>query len=199
MLGLPASTTLSKPLPKKAFYEKFEVTASDRAKIDAVIAKLTVIHEVSAASTTLPAGEEVKFFHVLQVTLKTKAFDERILAKVMGWMPAHVVFLLEYQGEYALAVYHTKLLRTAWGRGDNLALPLVGLDLDAVWKNIILHIGGIILQGSNTIEEQIQEDARRASILKQIEQLDRQARREIQPKRKFELVQEINRLKGLLK
>ena len=198
MLGLPASTTLSKQLPKKAFYEKFEVTASDRTKIDAVIAKLTIIHEVSPASTTLPQGEEVKCFHVLQVTLKTKTFDERILTKVLKWMPAHVVFLLEYQEEYALAVYHTKLLMSNWQDRNSLTIPLTGLDLDVVWKNIILHIGGIVLQEGNTIEEQIQVDARRASILRQIEQLDRQARREIQPKRKFELVQEINRLKGQL-
>ena len=195
MLGLPASTTLSKQLPKKAFYEKFEVTASDRVKIDAVIAKLTIIHEVSPASSTLPAGEEVKCFHVLQVTLKTKTFDERILTKVLKWMPSHVVFLLEYQGEYALAVYHTKLFCTAWSQETALFLPLTGLDLDAVWKNIILHIGGIVLEAGRTIEEQIEVNTARARILHQIEQLDRQARKEIQPKRKFELVQEINALR----
>lgn len=198
MLGLPASTALSKPLPKKALYAKFEVPNAEKEKIDAVIAKLAIVHEVTPYSTTLRAGEEVKGFHVVQVSLKTKSFDDRILTKVLKWMPTHVVFLLEHGGQYALAVYHTKLFCTAWSQETTLFLPLTGLDLDAVWKNIILHIGGIVLEAGRTIEEQIEVDTARARIQKQIEQLDRQARKEIQPKRKFELVQEINRLKELL-
>lgn len=47
----------------------------------------------------------------------------------------------------------------------------------------------------NPLEEQIAVDEKRVKVLKEIERLDAPARKEKQPKKKFELVQEINRLK----
>ena len=47
----------------------------------------------------------------------------------------------------------------------------------------------------NTLDEQIAADERRQKIEKEIVKLEKQARAEKQPKKKFELVQQIKELK----
>lgn len=76
------------------------------------------------------------------------------------------------------------------------AITIVGLNLDVVWENIVMSSGGITVNEGNTLEEQIIEDDHKAKFLKQIEQLEKKARAEKQPKKKFGIVQEIKRLKG---
>ena len=74
-------------------------------------------------------------------------------------------------------------------------IELKGLDLDAVWENIIIQIGGITIEQGRTLDEQISIDEQRAKLQKEIDRLEKLARAEKQPKKKFELYQEIIVLK----
>ena len=42
MLGLPKSTEMSKQLPKKAVYAKFQMNTAAKEKIDADISRITI-------------------------------------------------------------------------------------------------------------------------------------------------------------
>ena len=74
-------------------------------------------------------------------------------------------------------------------------MQLNGLDLDAAWESLITQIGGIQIEGGNTLDEQININAQREQITKEIARLEKLARKEVQPKRRLELVQKINVLK----
>lgn len=198
MLGLPKSTELNKPLPKTAVYAKFQMSAAEKAKIDADISRMVIVNEVSAARLNLSPGENVHAFFVLQVGLKQKKFSEKTLVTISKLIPQHMVFLLEHEGQAKLAVYHTKLLQTPWSTLDALNLSIKGLTMDAVWENVIVQIGGIQMQDGNTLERQLVQDEQRARLEREIARLEKLARAEKQPKKKFELVQRINKLKGLL-
>ena len=78
---------------------------------------------------------------------------------------------------------------------SELSVELKGFDLDAVWENIIIQVGGIRMEQGHSLDEQIALDEKRAKIQKEIERLEKLARAEKQPKKKFELVQEIKKLK----
>ena len=67
--------------------------------------------------------------------------------------------------------------------------------MDAVWENIIVQIGGITVEQGNTLDEQIVVDEQRMKIQKEIDRLTKAAKNEKQPKKKFELAQQINKLK----
>lgn len=195
MLGLPKSTELNKPLPKTAVYAKFQMSAAEKAKIDADISRMVIVNEVSAARLNLSSGEKVQAFFVLQVGLKRKEFSEKTLVTLSKLIPQHMVFLLEHEGQAKLAVYHTKLLQTPWSTPDALNLAVKGLTMDAVWENVIVQIGGIQMQGDNTLEQQLAQDEQCTRLEKEIARLEKLARAEKQPKKKFELVQKINVLK----
>lgn len=195
MLGLPKSTELNKPLPKTAVYAKFQMSAAEKAKIDADISRMVIVNEVSAARLNLSSGEKVQAIFVLQVGLKRKEFSEKTLVTLSKLIPQHMVFLLEHEGQAKLAVYHTKLLQTPWSTPDALNLAVKGLTMDAVWENVIVQIGGIQMQGDNTLEQQLAQDEQCTRLEKEIARLEKLARAEKQPKKKFELVQKINVLK----
>ena len=198
MLGLPKSTELNKPLPKTAIYTKFQMNAAEKTKIDADISRIVIVNEVSAAKLNLAPGESVQAFFVLQVTLKHREFSEKTLITLSKLIPQNMVRLLECDGQAKMAVYHTKLLQTPWRDPADLTLAIKGLTMDAVWENVIVQVGNIRLQTGNTLDQQIAIDEQRAKLKKEIARLEKLAWAEKQPKKKFELVQKINSLKGVL-
>ena len=110
-------------------------------------------------------------------------------------IPQNILMVLEHEEEAKLAVYHTKLIQTEWMPKSELSVELKGFDLDAVWENIIIQVGGIRMEQGHSLDEQIALDEKRAKIQKEIDRLEKLARAEKQPKKKFELVQEIRKLK----
>lgn len=199
MLGLPKATELSKQLPKNAIYAKFQMNTAEKAKIDADISRITIVNEVSAEKVHIAAGNQVKSFFVLLVALKKKDFDDKTIITISKLIPQNMLLVLECGNEAKLATYHTKLMQTEWKRKEALSVELKGLNLDSAWENIIMQIGGITIDQGNTLDEQIAADEHRQKIEKEIAKLEKQARAEKQPKKKFELVQQIKKLKDELR
>ena len=65
-------------------------------------------------------------------------------------------------------------------------------------EDLVVDIGGVSITDGNTLDEQIAADERRQKIEKEIAKLEKQARAEKQPKKKFELVQRIRTLQKQL-
>lgn len=198
MLDLPKATELSKQLPKNAIYAKFQMNTAERAKIDADISRITIVNEVSPAKINIAEGEQVKSFFVLLVALKRKDFEEKTIITISKLIPQNMILVLECAGEVKLAIYHTKLMQTDWKRKEDLSIELKGLNMDTVWENIIVQIGGITIEQGNTLDEQIAVDEQRMKMQKEIDRLTKAAKIEKQPKKKFELTQQINKLKRQL-
>lgn len=198
MLGLPKSTELSKQLPKNAIYAKFQMNTAEKAKIDADISRITIVNEVTAAKIHIADGELVKSFFVLLVALKRKDFEDKTIITISKLIPQNMLLVLEFDGEAKLATYHTKLMQTEWKPQEDLSIELKGLNMDAVWENIIVQIGSITIAQGNTLDEQIAANEQKAKLQKEISRLEKLARAEKQPKKKFELVQQINKLKRRL-
>ena len=199
MLGLPKATELSKQLPKNAIYAKFQMNTAEKAKIDADISRITTVNEVSADKVHIAAGNQVKSFFVLLVALKKKDFDDKTIITISKLIPQNMLLILECGDEAKLATYHSKLMQTEWKRKEALSVEVKGLNLDSVWENIIMQIGGITINQGNTLDEQIAADEYRQKIEKKIAKLEKQARAEKQPKKKFELAQRVKALKKLIK
>ena len=196
MLGLPKTTELSKQLPKKAIYLKFNMTPAAKEKFDEEISRITIISEISPSRINIAAGKEISSIYVLLVSLKQKKYNEATVAQLFKLIDQNMVLLLEYEDEQRLAIHHTKLIQSDWKPAEEWTLDLKGLNLDDVWDNIVTQIGSIDIEKGNSLEEQIAVDEQRAKILKEIVRLEAQARKEKQPKKKFDLVQQINKLKS---
>ena len=198
MLGLPKSTELFKQLPKKAIYEKFNMNTAAKEKFDADISRINIVAEISPNTVSIEKGETVSAIYVLQVILKQKEFDSRTVSQISKLIDQNMLLVLDCDGERKLAIHHTKLIQSDWKLADDCSVALTGLNLDTVWEYLITQVGGIEIEQGHSLDEQIAADEQKAKLEKEIARLERQARNEKQPKKKFELVQEIKKLKGVL-
>lgn len=195
MLGLPKSTEMNKQLPKKAIYTKFQMNTTTKERIDADISRITIVNEITPSKVNIASGDEVKNFFVLLVSLKRKEFDEKIISLLSKLIPQHVLFVLEYERDCKLAIYHTKILQTKWKPIEEQKVELVGLNLDKVWENLVIAVGAIDIENNNSLDEQIIINEKRQKLEKEIARIEKQARAEKQPKKKFELAGKVKSLK----
>ena len=195
MLGLPKTTEMSKQLPKKVIYERFGMNAAAKEKIDADISKITIVNEISEGTVNIPSGSEVTSIFVLLVTLKRENFSGKTIELLSKMIPQNILFVLEYDGESKLAIYHTKIMQTDWKPTEEQRIELQGLNLDKVWENVVVAVGGVDIEPGNTLDEQIELNEKRQKLEKEIAKFEKQARAEKQPKKKFELAGKAKKLK----
>ena len=196
MLGFPKKSEIRKPLHKKAIFDRLQLNTTQQERVDADISRLYFVNEISPFSAGIAEGQTVKMFHVILVSLKRKDYDERTVSMLFRLIDNNMILVLEYEDACRVAIYHGKLIQTDWMPSDAFSYTLQGLDLDAVWNNLIIQIGNIQMDEGNSIDEQIAIDENRAKLLKEIDRLEKLARAEKQPKKKFELVQQINKIKA---
>ena len=197
MYGLPQTTEVRKQLPKKAIYAKFELKPSQREGFDADIARIDIVAVISPS--TVPAiaeGKEVKEIYLLTLQMKRKEYDSKNIDLLTKLIPQRMVFALQFEEQTQFAIYHTKLISSVWQTTEEATLPLSVLTLDAVWENIVTHIGQIEVTEGNTLTEQITANDQRAKVLAQIATLERKIANEKQPRRKREYFEQIKKLKN---
>lgn len=199
MLGLPSKAEVSKMLPKKAIYEKFNMNTAQKAKFDADISRINIVGEITPTTVQLAAGKNVQGFYILQIILKNKTYDEKAIAELQKLIPQRMVFLLQYENDYCLAFYQNRLYNTEWTSLDNLSVSLNGMDLDAAWANtvkaIVCNEECGVWNEELTLDENLANVEEQLRIKKEIARLEALARKEKQPKKKFELAQQIQILR----
>lgn len=196
MYGLPISTERKRQLPKKAIYDNFDLKLAQRDCFDADVARIDVVAVVSPA--TIPAlseGVEVKGVYVVDVQMKRREYDAKNILLLTRLIAQHMIFALRHEDQVQFAIFHTKLFTTAWQPVEQATLPLSGLNLDAVWENIVKGIGQIEVAEGHTLTEQIADDEQRTKLLAQIATLERKMANEKQPRRKREYFERIRILK----
>lgn len=196
MYSLPANTLINQPLYKKTVFEKFNLKTVERERFDADISKMALVARISSATVpALAEGQEIKGFYVLQVTLKHQDYDSKNILLLQKLIPQQIVYALQYENQTQLCVFHTRLQQSDWCDTESTEIPLTGLTLDEVWENIVAVIGGLDAQAEESIEEQIINREQREKLLRQIEALEKRARTEKQTRKKYELHQQILKLK----
>jgi hypothetical protein len=196
MLGLPKATELSKALPKKAIFDRFKPSPSDRRLFDEQINRMSIVAEISPQTVAIKAGADVSAVYVVLVTLKTAECDKKNIALLSKLIDQRMLFVLQSGETARLAVYRAdKVLFSESKPLADWKLSISGLDLEAVWENAIAQIGGIDLAGGRDLDATIAENDRKAKLQKQIETLEKKAMTERQPRKKWELAEELRRLK----
>lgn len=200
MYGLPENCIINKPLYKKAVFEKFNLKSAERDRFDADISKMAIVAYVSPSKIpALHEGQEVKEFYVLQIQLKHRDYDSKNILMLNKLIPQKLFFALEFDDNIQFCIFHTRLQQSEWLNALDASIPIKGLSLDDVWNNIVAEIGGLSNDAEETLEQQIIEREEREKLLKQIEALEKRCRAEKQTRKKYELHQQLLKLREELK
>ena len=196
MYRLPASTIVNKPLYKKAVFEKFNLKTAERDRFDADVSRMAIVAYVSPSKIpALHPGRDVKEFYVLQVQLKQRDYDTKNILLLQKLIPQKIVFALEFDEGVQFCIFHTRLQQSEWRIISEAEISLEGLTFDDVWNNLVAEIGGLDNASEETLEQQIIHREEREKLLQQIASLEKRCRAEKQTRKKYELHQQILKLK----
>lgn len=200
MLNFPASTQINRFIPKETFADKLDLTPRLKESLKDDIKKFTIINELSPRSVNIEKGEAVTGIFVMEVLLKERNIDFKIIEAVAKQNKNKILFMLRHEQTARFAIFHSKLYCSEWSDTDGLKCDIIGLNLDEVWENLVEQIAVVLdAPGSPasdmSIDERLNRQEERLKLQKQSERLEKQARNERQPKKKFELVGKVNEIK----
>ena len=200
MFGLPKSTEINKQLPKKAIFEKFKPSASDRKLFDDQINRLSIIAEISPQTVSIAADEEVAAIYIILVQMKTIDCDKKNIILLSKLIDQNMLFALQYEGNVKFAAYRAnRVLMSDSKPIDEWEFKLKGLDLKAIWDALVADVAQIEQVEDKDLDEIIIQNEFREKLKKQISILEKKAMNERQPRRKWDIAEEIKLLKEQLK
>lgn len=134
-----------------------------------------------------------------------------MLRQIDRQIPYHILFLLEYQGNYQAwigykeaALSGTKAFKvnryyhTDWLDVEHLPLKMEGFTVDEVYENFVRQVAGDKLK-TDTIDESLKEsvarDEQKQALQKKIASLQAKIRKEKQLNKQMQLNAELKKLK----
>ena len=202
MIDFPKNTVVRRRLPKEAFYKQLSLTSTLKQKFVSDVDRIVVENSLTQKNLNLAKESEICEIMLLSIVLKKQDFDGKIVGAIARQNPHKLVFLLEYEKEYQLAVFHSKLYRTDWMKEQNLSLNLSGNTLNEIWDDLIRQIAvsseAVLKREDQTIDEQLIAQDEIDRLKKLIKKTEAAAWKEQQPKKKFELYTRLHEYKKQL-
>lgn len=191
MIEFPAATAVHRRLPKEAFYKHLPLTKILKEKFVSDVDRIVVENSFTKENLNLASDAEIKEIMLLSISLKNQEFDGKVIEAIARQNPHKLVFLLSFEDQQQLAVYHNKLYRTLWMEHDEIALKLQGYSLDEIWDFFIEQIALYEERAEQTedlsIEDRLEIQDQILKLEKQIDKTENAMWKEQQPKKKFEL------------
>ena len=191
MIEFPAATAVHKRLPKEAFYKHLPLTKILKEKFVFDVDRIVVENSLTKENLNLASDAEIKEIMLLSISLKSQEFDGKVIETIARQNPHKLVFLLNFENQQQLAVYHNKLYRTLWMDHDEIELKLQGYSLDEIWDSFIEQIALYEERAEQTeslsIDDRLAIQDQILKLEKQIDKTENAMWKEQQPKKKFEL------------
>ena len=210
MLGLPERTEFNKRIPKQKFYEKMDVSPALKRVFVEQIRIIYWRNKLAATTMNIAAGEEVTEIEVFEVRVQEPQFDEAVLRQIDKEIPYHILFLLtcdrkeqawigykEAAASGSNAFKVSRYYHTDWVPEGRLNFSIAGLNMDAVYANLVRQIAGDSLSSTQgeTLQESVARDEAKQELLKKIASLEMKIRKEKQLNRKMELNAELKKIR----
>ena len=211
MIGLPKTTEFNKRIPKQKFYENMDISPALKKVFVEQVRIIYWKNKIAASTTNIAAGTDVTELEVFEVRLSSPVLDDSLLRQIDKEIPYHILFLLEYQGKYQAWIGYKEAAasgnkafkvngyyHTEWLAEDELPLKLEGLNVDAVYENLVRQIAGDKLKteaAGESLKESVARDEQKQALQKQIATLQAKIRKEKQLNKQMQMNTELKKLK----
>ena len=194
IIDLPKSTYFGRIIAKDKIYAHAGADSDLKDLFVEQVERIRWLHKISPETVNIAQGKLVEEIQVIEVSLGTETPDKRILPAILKGITYKIVFAVVYKGTTTYTVYYDNKTHFSSDKPPKLQ----GSDTDSVWENIIVQMRGSGIDAGKTLDEQIADDSRQAALIRQIKRLEKQAQNEKQPRRKWELAEEVKKLRSEL-
>lgn len=210
MITFPTSTIVDKSVPINAFFKNLDINNRIRQDFTDKVKSITWMAKFAPFTLNVANGKTVHEIVVFRVELKKNDGFYDLLKFIDQKLPRHIVFILKYENNCLLLVNYKEwrdseqfdvihTFQTEWMGEGELSLDLSGQDMDALYSNLVRQIAGAkITSSERDIRLAIKHTCEHEKIQEDIAALERRIAKERQPRKRFELHQELSRLRGSL-
>ena len=216
MLSLPKSTEFNRRIPKQKFYENLSVTPELKRVFVDQIAVIYWRNKLATTTLNVSRGERVTEVEIFEIKLNQPSIDTKVLQLIDKEIPYHILYLLEYHGEYQAWIGYTEqsmakadtfkvnsYYHTDWAVLDKHPLRMEGLHMDEIYDNFIRQIAGERLLAKESgetvapasIKDAIDRDNMIQKLKKQIDTLETKIKSEKQFNKQVKLNADLKMLK----
>ncbi len=202
MIKFPETTLTHRRIPKEAFYKHLNISTALKEKFISDVDRIFVENSFTMNSLRLTKDSEVSEILLLLITLKKKNFDGKIIEAIAEQNQHKLIFLLSFDEERQLAVFHGRLYQSLWMSESELSLSADGFSLKEIWDGFIEQIALTDEKAEQaaglSIEQRLQLQEKIIALEKKIQKTEAAAWREIQHKKKFALYNKLQKYKNEL-
>lgn len=195
MFDFPSTTVVHRRMPKEAFYKHLTLTKLLKDRFVSDVDRIFVEYSLTADRLNLTCSAKIKEILVLSISLKRQEFDAKIVEAIARQNPHKLVFHLTFEGKSQLALFHSKLYRTAWMPSEDLSLSAKGYSLSEIWDGLIEQIAlyeeRAVPRAGQSIDERLALQERIVTLEKLIAKTEAAAWKEQQPKKRFGLYEKM--------
>lgn len=201
MIDFPESTKTNRRIPKEAFYKHLSLSTALKSKFVSDISRIVAENSLTKENLNLVKDSEIKEILLLSIELKKQDYDQRIIEAIAKGNPHKLVFLMSYEDQKQLAVYYQKLYMTEWMSEAKVELHLSGDSLEDICSGLVRQIAigpDTQISSKMSLDDQLMRQDEIVQLQQQIKKLEKAAWGETQPKKKFDLYQDLKKHKEQL-
>lgn len=197
-MNFPKSTQVNKIMPKEAFYRNLDLTSKMKSAFVSDIKRITWVNKLSHDTLNIEKGENVCEILVLSVELKEKSVNYKIFETISKNNPHKILYELFFENQSQIVIFHRKLYKTEW-QNEPSELEITGLNMDKVWENLVKSVECGEWIEELSLDENLKRNEEKRKIERELARLEKRAKAEKQPKKKFEIAVRLKALKEELK
>ena len=145
------------------------------------------------------AGESVSELQVFEIQLRQRNIDKRLLSIIAKAIPYKILFILTFEGKAQAWIEAVgTFYNTEWQPADDLVIKFDGLNLDAVYENVVRQIAGerLVKSGDDSdLAKAVENDKKRQKLEGEIAVLEKKVTSEKQFNKQVLLNGELKRLR----
>lgn len=170
MFGLPDSTDVRKVIPKEVFFSNKGIKGKERLSFDNQVHSMIIRSIISPNTVNLPGGS-ISTIYVMEVQLNEPDFMDANLM-LLDRIGHKTVYVLTFGERAQFAVVDNLVFRSDPFPLSDVSINLEGLDIDAVWENLVRSVSGC-LSAEMPLKEAIMEYKRVSDIDHEIQRLNK--------------------------
>ncbi len=213
LLKYPSSCLVGKVVPKTTFQRHLDTSTSMKRHFQDDVVSIIWLYKIAPTTLQVQGTDDMREIQIFLADLKDPTCPADLFTFIDKHMPQYIVFLLRYQQQYRLLINYKDWADTAhthfnitqsfcseWLTSAQLSLPITGTELPTIYEHFVRHIAGKQLISDNTnLHDAVLSYQEQETLKKRLATLQAQIAKEMQPKRKFDLHQQIVELQKKLK
>lgn len=200
MFSLPTSTEYNKIIPKKHILSSESLNITERKLIENEISKLTIINVIDAEKIRLFNTKDSFPLVIIHVQTKSNEYNPKISeALYRGINQTIILFYSSSAGSFFTTKRAGTILTSQSQPINDWNFKLTGTSMQEVWDNLCIDIFKIKKVRSKSLDESIVLSTEIQKMEESIQKLEDKARKEIQPRRKRLLAEEVMKLRKELR